>query len=142
MGLHEDCSHCRPSVIASLHDVKDADESSGDAGPHNNTGHAPPALTALAGSDGPTAQHGLGKTRPTDPLFAATACGGRRLAPVTGSLAIRCWKVLPQVRVSPRVHTGRGRKRKAEFCSEGKWRVESPHSAGRHGRRYGEKSWY
>lgn len=32
------------------------DESSGVAGPHNNAGDAPPALTATAGSDGPNAR--------------------------------------------------------------------------------------
>jgi hypothetical protein len=60
-GLFDDCPRCRPRRSAQtkadfLPRRFGRDESLGVAGPHNKTGHAPPALTSGEGSDGPTAR--------------------------------------------------------------------------------------
>ena len=45
-----------PGCFGIMQCLRDADESSGDAGPHNNTGQAPPALSSKEAPDGPTAR--------------------------------------------------------------------------------------
>jgi hypothetical protein len=54
-GPVDDCSRCRLSAYVAFSHCR-RDESSADAGPHNNTGYAPPALTAMCGFRRPTAR--------------------------------------------------------------------------------------
>ena len=59
------------------------------AGPHNKTGDAPPALTAQAGSDGPTARaRAEGKRGPRTPALPRCMRGGERLAPEIGQSSV------------------------------------------------------
>jgi hypothetical protein len=56
---------------------------------NNKTGDAPPALTAKAGSDGPTARARVeGKRGPRTPLAATAYVAGERLAPDIGQSSI------------------------------------------------------
>jgi hypothetical protein len=80
-----------PGCFGIMQCLRDADESSGDAGPHNNTGQAPPALSSKEASDGPTARIRTPHLRPRH--FVA----GERLATEKGSLGIRCWKAFPPI---------------------------------------------
>jgi len=109
-----------PHASACLPCVGDVDELSGDTGPHINTGYAPPALIASRGfrrPDCPSA--GWGKTRTTNPSFCDHGlCGGGATGPRYGHPRYTVLESTPSMPLLSLVQTGRGRKRKAEYCRE------------------------
>jgi hypothetical protein len=94
----------------------------GSTVPARKTGHAPPALTAKAGSDGPTARARVeGKPGQRTPPYAATAlCGGERLATVNRHPGYTVLQSAPSY-AAALLEQGRGRVRKADYCQEVRW---------------------
>jgi hypothetical protein len=89
--------------------------------PNNKSGDAPPALTAQAGSDGPTARaRAEGKPGLRHPnVLRGGAAGHRQMASRLYGAAMRSLIPLPSRQ------TGRGRKRKVKYCSARRTKLAS-----------------
>lgn len=98
---------------------KDAAELSGDTGPHNKTGDAPPALHSQEASDGPITRTRVeGKRGPTNPpmrprhhVVGERPATDKRQSSVNGA-GKRSLHTAPP----PHNQLGRGRKRKGNQC--------------------------
>src|SRR5207248_2090519 len=76
--------------------------------PNNKTGDAPPALTAKAGSDGPTARaRAEGKRGPRTPALPRCMRGGERLAPDIGQSSV-CGAAMRSLHAAPLPCEGEG----------------------------------